>query len=314
VELAIPQPRIAPRSSRTKIGHFVGDVGHDGFTHFLATYRTGMAWLPPFSALFDVPTSFGTARAYRFDGPGDDSTPVVLLPGRNASTPMWRANLPGVLERRTAYCVDLLGEAGLSVQEQPITGPDDQAQWLDETLAGLGLKAAHLMGVSIGGWTATNCAVRRQGRVASLVLLDPAMTFARIPVKTALVSGALFAPGVPEAFRRRVLRWIAGGADADDSVPEAALISAGSSDFVLRSPMPKVFTDDQLRSLDIPVLAFLAGRSVIHDAERAAARARNLLPNGQIEFWAEASHAINGEYPDEIAARSHRFWDEVDRA
>jgi pimeloyl-ACP methyl ester carboxylesterase len=126
-----------------------------------------------------------------------------------------------------------------------------------------------------------------------------------------LVSGALFAPSVPEALRRRVLRWIAGGADADDSVPEAALISAGSSDFVLRSPMPKVFTDEQLRSLDTPVLAFLAGRSVIHDAERAATRARNLLPRGQVEFWADASHAINGEYPDEIAARSHRFWDDV---
>ena len=311
MELAIPQPRIAPRSSRAKVGHFVGDVGYDGFAHFLAAYRTGMAGLPPFSALLDVPTSFGTVRAYRFDGPAGSGPPVVLLPGRNASTPMWRANLPGVLTGRTAYCVDLLGEAGLSVQEKPITGPDDQAQWLDETLAGLGLDAAHLMGVSIGGWTATNCAVRRPARVASLALLDPAMTFARIPLKTALVSGALFAPSVPEALRRRVLRWIAGGADVDDSVPEAALISAGSSDFVLRSPMPKVFTDEQLRSLDIPVLAFLAGRSVIHDADRAAARARNLLPRGQVEFWADASHAINGEYPDEIAARSHRFWDDV---
>jgi hypothetical protein len=35
------------------------------------------------------------------------------------------------------------------------------------------------------------------------------------------------------------------------------------------------------------------------------------LPNGQIEFWAEASHAINGEYPEEIAARSHRLWADV---
>jgi pimeloyl-ACP methyl ester carboxylesterase len=292
----------------------VGGVGHfrsaAARAHFLDVYRTGMAELPPFTESCDVSTSFGAVRAYRFDGPV--GPPVLLLPGRNASTPMWRANLPGVLKGRTAYCVDLLGEAGLSVQDRPITGPDDQAQWLDETLAGLGLDAVHLMGVSIGGWTATNCAVRRPGRVASLTLLDPAMTFARIPVKTALVSGALFAPGVPEALRRRVLRWIAGGADADDSVPEAALISAGSNDFVLRSAMPKVFTDDQLRSLDIPVLALLAGRSVIHDASRAAARARNLLPHGQVELWPDASHAINGEFPDRIADSAHRFWDRVD--
>jgi len=305
VDLAVPDVRIAPVAE--KVGHFRSAAA---FEHFLAAYRAGMAGLPPFSELIDVPTSFGTVRAYRFDGPADPA-PVLMLQGRNASTPVWRANLPGVLNGRTAYCIDLLGEAGLSVQDRPITGPDDQAQWLDETLAGLGLNAIHLMGVSIGGWTATNCAVRRPGRVTSLTLLDPAMTFAPIPVKTALVSVGLFAPGVPEALRRRVLRWIAGGADADDSVPEAALIAAGSSDFVLRSAMPKLFTDDQLRSLDIPVLAFIAGRSVIHDTDRAAARARNLLPDGKVEYWADASHAINGEYPDEIAEESQRFWDDV---
>ena len=71
-----------------------------------------------------------------------------------------------------------------------------------------------------------------------------------------------------------------------------------------------MFTDDQLRSLDIPVLAFIAGRSVMHDAKRAAARARNLLPNGQLELWPDASHAINGEYPDEIAEAAEAFWTE----
>jgi pimeloyl-ACP methyl ester carboxylesterase len=317
VDLAVPDVRIAPAE---KVGHFRSAAA---FEHFLAAYRAGMAGLPQFSELSDVSTSFGSVRAYRFDGPGGSGgqersdpgevsrPPVLMLQGRNASTSVWRANLSGVLEGHTAYCVDLLGEAGLSVQNRPITGPEDQAQWLDEALAGLGLDVVHLMGVSTGGWTATNCAVRRPGRFASLTLLDPAMTFARIPVKTALMSIGLFAPGVPEAVRRYVLRWIAGGADADDSVPEAVLIAAGSSDFVLRSAMPAPFTDDQLRSLDIPVLAFIAGRSVIHDAKRAAARARNLLPNGRIEFWVDASHAINGEYPDEIAAASHRFWGDV---
>lgn len=292
---------------RRNVGHFKGERAR---THYLSVYQTAMAGLPPVDESIDVPTPFGTVRAYRFDGPSS-GPPVVLLPGRNASTPMWRSNIPALLEHRTIICVDLLGEAGMSVQDKPITGPDDEAQWLDDVLAGLGLARAHLMGVSIGGWTAVNFAVHRPGRAASLSLLDPVFTFAPVPVKSMVIAAGMFLP-LPDSVQRRVFSWISGGADVDDSLPEAALISAGSTDYVLRKAMPKLFTDDQLRSLDVPVLALIAGRSVMLDAARALARARNLLPRGQVELWPDASHAINGEYPAEIAQTAAEFWDEVD--
>ena len=289
------------------VGHFRSERARD---HFLSVYRAAMAELPPVSESVDVPTSFGTVRAYRFNGQSD-GPPIVLLPGRNASTPMWRANIPSLLQRRAVLTVELLGEAGLSVQDEPITGADDEAQWLDEALAGLGLDGAHLLGVSIGGWTAVNYGARRPGRAASLALLDPVMTFAPIPLTALVVSVAMFVPRAPEWLRRRVFSWIAGGAEVDDSLPEAALISSGSIDFVLRKAMPKAITDEQLRSLDLPVLALIAGRSVMLDPARAVARAR-LLPRGQVELWPDASHAINGEYPAEITERAGSFWDDVD--
>ncbi len=294
---------------RSNVGSFKSEQAR---AHFLSVYQAAMAELPPVSESADVPTSFGTVRAYRFDGPST-GPPVVVLPGRNASTPMWRANIPGLLEHRTVIGIDLLGEAGMSLQDKPITGPDDEARWLDDAIAGLGLDRVHLLGVSIGGWTAVNYAVRRPGRAASLALLDPVMTFAPIPVKALLVSAGLFLP-VPESVRRRVFSWISGGADVDESLSEAALISAGSTDFALRKAMPRSFTDDELRSLDVPVLALIAGRSVMLDAALATARARSLLPHGQIELWADASHAINGEYPAEIAERAGAFWADVDAA
>jgi pimeloyl-ACP methyl ester carboxylesterase len=291
---------------RHTVGHFKTERTR---AHFISVYDAAMAQLPSVSESIDVPTSFGVARTYRFDGPAA-GLPVVLLPGRNASTPMWRVNIPTLLEHRTVVGVDLLGEAGMSVQDKPITGPEDEAHWLDDAFAGLGLDRVHLMGVSIGGWTAVNYAVRRPGRAASLTLLDPVLTFAPIPAKALLVSAGLFLP-VSDSVRRRVFSWISGGADVDESLAEAALIGAGSTDYVLRKAMPKLFTDDQLRSLDVPVLALIAGRSVMLDAARAAARARNLLPRGQVELWPDASHAINGEYPAEIARTAAAFWDGV---
>ena len=279
--------------------------------HFLAAYELAMSALSVTGECLDVSTTFGTVRVYRF-GPLPTERPVVLLPGRNASTPMWADNLPGLLVRRTVYCVDLLGEPGLSVQGLPLTGAQDQAWWFGELLAGLGLDRAHLMGVSFGGWTAVNFAVHHPARVASLALLDPVMTFAPIPMRTMLAVAPMGLPSTPEWLRHRVLRWIAGGADVSERSPVAALIDAGTADFTLRQPAPTRFTDAQLRALDMPVLALIAGRSVIHDGRRAADAARKLLRHGKVELWSSASHAINGEFPDEIAARAHRFWDEVD--
>jgi pimeloyl-ACP methyl ester carboxylesterase len=291
-----------------KVGHFRSEQARE---HFVGVYQAAMAGMPSVRESTDVTTSFGAVRVYRFDGPSA-GPPVILLPGRNASTPMWLGNIPAILEHRSVICVDLLGEAGMSVQDKAITGPDDEAQWLDETLAGLGLAEVHLMGVSIGGWTAVNYAARRPGRAASLVLLDPVFTFAPIAVKAVLASPALFVPGVPAALRSRVLSWISGGADVDGPLPVAALISAGSTDYVLRKAMPKMISDEQLRSLDIPVLALIAGRSVMHDSAKAAARARNLLPCGQVELWPDASHAINGDYPETITETAAAFWTEAE--
>ena len=295
---------------RSNVGHFVDDVGYNGFGHFMRAYRAGMAQLPPFDDQTDVATTFGSVRVYRFDG-ASAATPVLLLPGRNASTPMWCANLAPILARRTVYSVDLLGEAGLSVQQHPITSADEQAQWLDETVAALGLNRVHVMGASIGGWTAVNWAVRRPGRVASLTLLDAVFTFVRIPLRTLLFSAAMASPGVPHRIQQMFLRWVSGGAAVDDSVPEGRLIAAAMTDFVLRLPPPKLITDEQLRGLDIPVLAFIAGRSVMLNADKAAQRARTLLQHGQIEVYLAASHAINGEYAENIAERTQQFWDEL---
>lgn len=278
--------------------------------HFARVYAAALAAMPPIAETRDVPTTFGTVRVYRFDGgPG---RPVMLLPGRNASTPMWADNVAGLLAHRTVYCIDLLGEPGMSVQTAPITGAVDQSRWLDELLAGLDLDAVHLMGVSFGGWSAVNYAVHYPGRVASLVLLDPVLTFASIPLRTMVVFIAMGLPRVPGAVRRRILRWISGGADVDESEPVLVLIDSGTADFELHQPAPTRFGAAQLRGLDVPVLAIIAGRSVIHDARRAAATAREHLRHGQVEVWEAASHAVTGECPDEIAARAARFWDEVD--
>ncbi|MEV6219089.1 alpha/beta hydrolase [Nocardia sp. NPDC051833] len=284
-----------------KVGHFTDRAG---FEHFAAAYRVGMAELPPPDAIAAVPTSFGPVRAYRF-GPGGD-IPVVLLAGRQASTPMWAANLPGLMARRTVWSVDSVGEPGASGQTRALTDGADQATWVAETLVGLGVRRAHLLGVSIGANLAVQTALHRPERVASIALLDPANTFAPLSWKMIVVSLGSAIPALHAGVRHRLLGWISGGVPVDDSLPEARLIAAGMRDYRGAQPLLPRPTEDQLRALTVPVLALFAGRSIVHDSAAAAATAR-LIPGAQVEVWPDASHAINGEYPDRIAERFTAF-------
>jgi hypothetical protein len=83
--------------------------------------------LTPRSTL-DLETAFGHVRLYEFGAASADraAIPVVLLPGRTSGVPMWASNLPDLAAARITYALDALGDAGLSVQIQPIHDATDQ--------------------------------------------------------------------------------------------------------------------------------------------------------------------------------------------
>lgn len=306
---AAPEQNVGEQWKNSGVGYFRDAASH---AQFLEAYRAGMQRLPEPERTWDVRTSFGYVRVYRFGATG--GAPLVLLSGRHASTPMWAANLPPLLRHRDVYSIDLLGEPGLSVQTRPITDAADHAQWLDETLAGLDLEhRVHLLGVSIGGWAAANIAIRRPDRIASISLLDPVMTFTRLSPKMLLGSLAATIPVAPARWRHAFLGWISGSASEASDLPEGRLIAAGMRAYAVRLPAPSYPSTAQLRSIIVPTLVLLAGRSVVHSPSRAEARARVHVPDADVEVWGAASHAINGEYPEEIARRVAAFTETATR-
>ncbi|MEU9111490.1 alpha/beta hydrolase [Streptomyces sp. NPDC048483] len=299
---SFPDARIGPEWGRRRIGAFRDAAA---FERFAAVYEEAMGRLPEPDEQRMVQTAFGAVRVYRF-GTGE-GVPLVLMPGRGSCTPLWRTNLAGLTRGgRTVCAVDGLGEPGCSVQSAPLTSGADQAAWIDEMLAGLELPAAHLLGVSIGGWPALQVAIHRPERLASVITLDPAHSFARLSWKMLVVSLGSVIPGMPERLRNRLLGWISGGIDDAGDPIEGRLIASGMRDFTTRFPAPVLPRDDELRAIGVPVLALIAGRSIAHDPDKAAARART-VPGGTVEVWPDASHAINGEFPERIADRVEEF-------
>lgn len=280
------------------VGHWTSAAGR---AHFMTAYRAAMRDMPPATAVRDVRTDFGFVRVYRYEGSARRAEPLVLLPGRASASPVWADDLPFLLGIGDVYTIDLLGEPGMSVQEAPITSAADHAAWLDQVLERLPEDSFHVIGLSVGGWTAANLAVHRPGRVATLTLIDPVYTFSEMPLGTAVRAIPASVPWLPKSWRDSFNSYVAGGAPVQD-VPIADMIESGMRHYTLRLPQPTLLGRDALRGLRMPVLAILAGRSVVHDVATSRQVAGSVLRNGTVVEYPDASHAINGEHPAEIAA------------
>ncbi|WP_017597569.1 alpha/beta fold hydrolase [Nocardiopsis lucentensis] len=288
--------------SPSPVGHWNSSQGRDEFAE---VYAEAFAALPEPERTLDVRTDFGIVRAYRFAGDGDASAPLVLLPGRASASPVWADNLPSLLDIGDVYTIDLLGEPGMSVQDRPIENDADQARWLHQALDGLPEDGFHVVGLSIGGWTAANLATRQPDLIETLTLIDPVHVFSDIPLGTVVRALPAALPWLPRSWRDGFNSWTAGGVPVED-VPVADMIEAGMRHYTLRLPQPTRISEEELGRLGMPVLAVIAGDSVMHDAEEAVATAeRTLAPGeggGTVRLYPDASHAVSGEHPEEIAA------------
>jgi hypothetical protein len=110
---------------RSRVGHFRSAAGEQAN---LAAYRDVMNLLPTPRLTLDLETSLGHVRLYEFGAASADraAMPVVLLPGCTSGVPMWASNLPGLAAARITYALDALGDAGRSVQIQPIHDATDR--------------------------------------------------------------------------------------------------------------------------------------------------------------------------------------------
>jgi hypothetical protein len=69
----------------------------------------------------------------------------------------------------------------------------------------------------------------------------------------------------------RSLSWVdAQGSVAPEDDPVGRVIGASMREYRPALPQPKLFTDEELRSISVPTLVLLAVRSVMHDPQRAA--------------------------------------------
>jgi 3-oxoadipate enol-lactonase len=107
--------------------------------------------------------------SYTVDGPAD--APVVVLSNSlGADRGMWDPQVPALAERYRVVTYDTRGHGRSPVPAGPYT-IDDLTDDLVALLDRLGVRRAHVVGLSLGGMTAMRLAAREPERVDRLVLL-----------------------------------------------------------------------------------------------------------------------------------------------
>lgn len=230
---------------------------------------------------------------------GGSGPPVMFLHGANG-LPAW---LP-FFDLIAAKCE-------LMVPEHPGFGTSDNPPWLRnigdlamyylDFLDGLPGKV-HLIGLSLGGWTAAEIAVRNCTKIASLTLLDPA----GIRVK-GHTSGDNFIWDAEEAVRN--LYYDQKLADAMLAAP----VSEQQADIMIGNRFaaakfgwePRWFNpslERWLHRISVPTLVVWGENDKLFPVAYAK-RWGELIPNCKVEIIPECGHRPSNEKPEITAAK-----------
>jgi pimeloyl-ACP methyl ester carboxylesterase len=287
----------ADLASEGQPGSWIDDAARE---RFMAAYERVFALWPQPREEFDIETATTTTRVHAYR-PHPDGAPVVLLTGAGGNAAAWFPHVAALAGDGPIYGIDLPGDPNPSVARAPITPPASCAAWLDEVLAQLSDRPAHLVGFSYGGWIAMNQAIRAPGRVASITLLDPAGLTKLDARFWFWLSISGLATMTPMPIRRHLARWLDSPAMLQPEL--MTLMWAAIRGYHAEPKFPGVLTDDELRSIAVPVLLITGARSSLLTPAEARARG-SLMPDAEVAIVPGSHGGFNriDELNDRIAA------------
>jgi pimeloyl-ACP methyl ester carboxylesterase len=251
-------------------------------------------------AALDIETQAGTTRVYHWPGGGE---PVILLHGMGGSSVMWGQFIDD-LDGRSVYAIDTMGDAGRSVHKVAFSDVADVARWLEQTLAGLGIERAHLVGNSYGAWLALNLARTAHGRILSISLLDPA-GMAKISYRFFTWGAKIFlAALMPGPIRRWAAVRLRMPLLEDKRILRMAL--RGQLNHPFRLPID-LLSDHDLRAITVPTLLLIGEKSEIYRAPEVLARARDTIANLDAAIIPDVGHALPIDPKAEAGKRVSKF-------
>jgi pimeloyl-ACP methyl ester carboxylesterase len=241
-------------------------------------------WPVPGEKLY-IPTRHG--RTFVIVSGEKKAPPLVLLHGSSSNALSWFGEIAQYSRLFRTYAVDIPGEPGRSSHGRPSWNSPAYAEWLEDILNFLEIEKTGLLGLSQGGWAALKFAAYKPERVSKLVLLSPAGVVSdRFSFLFKVIFLMLWGRKGGEALNRIIF--------GKSKIDEEAIryMSLIMTHFKPRVGRLKLFTDEELRRLTMPVMLIGGDRDVIRDVQKIDDRMKKLVADLSTVILPDRGHVL----------------------
>jgi pimeloyl-ACP methyl ester carboxylesterase len=237
------------------------------------------------------PAITGVARgATEIHGAPTNGAPLVLLHGTLSNSATWMGDAAVLARGRRVYAVDIPGEPGLS-EERPLAwAPEAVSGWLTEVVKGLDLGEHAILGLSIGAWIALAYAIGRPAGLTTIALLCPG-GIGR--TRKSFLFKAILAGMQGKRGMDGITRSLFGALEPPEGAFEVSALFAESTNPRLEEP--RLFTDEELARIEVPVFLAVGSRDVMLHAKETAERLGRIKSDAEIHLLQGAGHALVGQ-------------------
>lgn len=269
---------------------------------YMAAYNEAMKlWPVPYETTY-ISTRFG--ETYVAISGAEEGEPIVLLPGFSICSASWYANVEALGAKYRLYAVDVIDDIGRSKASIVPETREELADWLREVCEGLGIEKLHLVGLSTGAFIAINFAAHYADLVGKVIVLAPAAIFGNLSLMfwVQIVLNSLFPF---ESRRAAFLNWMVVNPEVwNNAHGDLFRLTMEVAAAPIKKVYPSVLTDEELQSLMNKTLLIVGDQEVMYgNASQAIERAKQLMPDLQVELVPDCGHAVSMEKPEVVNNR-----------
>lgn len=255
-----------------------------------------------------ITTTYGQTFV-RISGPVN-APPLVLLHGMGANSLMWLPNIKVLSEDYRTYAVEDMNGNGKSIGKKSFENSEDIVNWLEELFNALNLGSnINLLGMSYGGWQASQYAIKFPNRLNKVVLLAPAATVYK--VSSSFTLRALLSLLPFEYFTKFLLNWVMEDLVKKDKKSADSMVNGmilASKCYKNRhSPSPTVLSDKELETFEVPTLYLVGENEKVYSAEKATKRLNDLAPQIETKIIPNAGHDLLSVQPEIVDKEVLKF-------